>query len=73
MARSVLSAPQFQNEEAAFEYVEGRDLRQIFDKAIAQSERIPVPILLYVFARIGDRKNGSVTGACQGTDLATQA
>ena len=38
----------------AFEYVDGRDLRQIFDRAIQNGEQIPLPILLYVFARIGE-------------------
>jgi serine/threonine protein kinase len=37
-----------------FEYVDGRDLRQIFDRAISQNGVIPLPILLYVFARIGE-------------------
>src|ERR1700733_8775579 len=36
----------------AFEYVDGRDLRQIYDRAVKDKAEIPLPFLLYVFARI---------------------
>ncbi|HSQ62962.1 MAG TPA: serine/threonine-protein kinase, partial [Polyangiaceae bacterium] len=38
----------------AFEYVRGKDLRAIFERAAKSQDRIPVPFLLHVFARIGE-------------------
>ncbi len=38
----------------AFEYVDGRDLRQIYDRAVRDKAEIPLSFLLYVFARIGE-------------------
>ena len=38
----------------AFEYVHGKDMRAIFERAVKRKERIPLPFLLYVFARIGE-------------------
>ena len=38
----------------AFEYVRGKDLRSIFERAVKLAQPIPLPFLLYVFARIGE-------------------
>jgi serine/threonine protein kinase len=38
----------------AFEYVHGRDLRLVFDRAVRKNEHPPLAFLLYVFAKIGE-------------------
>ncbi len=38
----------------AFEYVNGKDMRAIYERAVRLKERIPLSFLLYVFARIGE-------------------
>ena len=38
----------------AFEYVRGKDLRALFERAQKTGEPIPLPVLVYVFARIGE-------------------
>jgi serine/threonine protein kinase len=38
----------------AFEYVNGRDLRSLFDRCARVGEKPPLAFLLYVFARIGE-------------------
>ncbi len=38
----------------AFEFVNGRDLRAVFDRSARLGEKPPLPFLLYVFARIGE-------------------
>jgi len=38
----------------AFEYVNGRDLRALFDRCVRMGEFPPLPFLLYTFARIGE-------------------
>jgi serine/threonine protein kinase len=38
----------------AFEYVNGRDLRSLFDRCVRSGEKPPLSFLLYVFARIGE-------------------
>lgn len=38
----------------AFEYVFGRDLRYVFDRAVRTKEEIPLHALLYIFTRVGE-------------------
>jgi eukaryotic-like serine/threonine-protein kinase len=38
----------------AFEYVNGRDMRALFDRCVRIGERPPLPVLIYIFARIGE-------------------
>jgi serine/threonine protein kinase len=38
----------------AFEFVDGRDLRTLFERAVRNQEHPPLDILLYVFTRIGE-------------------
>ena len=38
----------------AFEYVRGKDLRAVYERAVKNGETIPASFLLYVFARIGE-------------------
>ncbi|MEO8799416.1 MAG: serine/threonine-protein kinase, partial [Polyangiaceae bacterium] len=38
----------------AFEYVFGRDLRYVFDRAVRTKEEIPLKALLYIFTRVGE-------------------
>ena len=38
----------------AFEYVRGKDMRTVFERSVKLGETIPLPFLLYVFARIGE-------------------
>jgi serine/threonine-protein kinase len=38
----------------AFEFVDGRDLRSLFDRCVRLGEKPPLAFLLYVFARIGE-------------------
>ncbi|HEX4516246.1 MAG TPA: serine/threonine-protein kinase, partial [Polyangiaceae bacterium] len=38
----------------AFEYVRGKDMRAVYERAVKNGEIIPTPFLLYVFARIGE-------------------
>ena len=38
----------------AFEYVNGRDLRALFERCRRIGERPPLAVLLYIFARIGE-------------------
>jgi serine/threonine protein kinase len=38
----------------AFEYVNGRDLRSLYDRCVRLGEHPPLAFLLYVFARIGE-------------------
>ena len=38
----------------AFEYVNGRDLRSLFDRCVRLGEKPPLSFLLYVFARVGE-------------------
>jgi serine/threonine-protein kinase len=38
----------------AFEFVHGRDLRKVYDLCVRQQRRLPIPFLIYVFARIGE-------------------
>jgi serine/threonine protein kinase len=38
----------------AFEFVNGRDLRALFDRCVRIGEHPPLAVLLYIFARIGE-------------------
>src|SRR6202035_2789539 len=38
----------------AFEFVNGRDLRSLFDRCVRVGEKPPLSFLLYVFARVGE-------------------
>ncbi len=38
----------------AFEYVNGKDMRAVFDRAVKLNQPLPLPFLLYVFSRIGE-------------------
>ncbi len=38
----------------AFEYVFGRDLRYVFDRAVRTKEEIPLKTFLYIFTRVGE-------------------
>lgn len=38
----------------AFEYVHGKDLRFVFDRAVRTKTEIPLDVLIYVFTRIGE-------------------
>jgi serine/threonine-protein kinase len=38
----------------AFEYVNGKDMRAVFERAVKQPQPIALPFLLYVFSRIGE-------------------
>ncbi len=38
----------------AFEYVHGKDLRFVFDRAVRTQTEIPLDVLIYVFTRIGE-------------------
>ncbi len=38
----------------SFEYVKGRDLRAVFDRAVNRREAVPLPFAIHVFARIGE-------------------
>ncbi|MEO7110315.1 MAG: protein kinase, partial [Polyangiaceae bacterium] len=38
----------------AFEYVHGKDLRFVFDRAVRTQTEVPLGVLIYVFTRIGE-------------------
>ncbi len=38
----------------AFEYVNGKDMRAVFERAVKQGQTLSLPFLLYVFSRIGE-------------------
>ncbi len=38
----------------AFEYVHGKDLRFVFDRAVRTQTEVPLDVLIYVFTRIGE-------------------
>ncbi len=38
----------------AFEYVEGRDMRKLWNRCVERDEHPPLAVLLYIFARVGE-------------------
>ncbi|MFO0676413.1 MAG: protein kinase [Polyangiaceae bacterium] len=38
----------------AFEYVDGKDVRSIFDRCVRQKERLPLSIVLYIVSRVAE-------------------
>jgi serine/threonine protein kinase len=38
----------------AFEYVEGRDMRKLWNRCVERNEHPPLAVLLYIFARVGE-------------------